>query len=98
MLFRSWTTTGTRELHGVSHEETTIRLQLRCHSCKHSHGGSENSPAGIVEMVVDGGETEGLAASSELNKDSDVKDGGYCFALCNKSHLLEGMGPLGDPR
>ena len=79
--WEGWTTTGARELHGVSHEETTIGLQLRCHSCKHNRGGSENSPAGNVEMVVDGGETEGLAASSESNKDIDAKDGGYCFAL-----------------
>ncbi|KAF8423455.1 hypothetical protein L210DRAFT_3422835, partial [Boletus edulis BED1] len=30
--WEGWTTTGSRELHGVSHEETALGLQLRCNT------------------------------------------------------------------
>ena len=32
--WEGWTTTGARELHGISHEETALGLQLRCNGCK----------------------------------------------------------------
>ncbi|KAF8124422.1 hypothetical protein EV363DRAFT_1126248, partial [Boletus edulis] len=31
--WEGWTTTGPRELHGASYEETALGLQLRCSSC-----------------------------------------------------------------
>ena len=80
---------GQCELHGISHEETALGLQLCCDSCKRSHGKSENSAPGDSDVATtaamanrDGREVKGLglagAASSESNKEGN---GGYCFAL-----------------
>ncbi|KAG6379441.1 hypothetical protein JVT61DRAFT_11916 [Boletus reticuloceps] len=91
--WEGWTTTGPRELHGISHEETALRLQLRCNSCKRSCSGLETS-VGDVTTMADGGETrtrglEGVASSEpglQSNDEGNTKDGSYCFALT--SHVF----------
>jgi hypothetical protein len=44
--WQGWTTTGHREVHGVSHEETALGYQLSCDNCK-SRIGSRNTAEGF---------------------------------------------------
>ena len=69
---------GAHELHGISHEETTLGLQLRCDGCKQN---------GKLKKSVADGATE--VASAEINEPQMVAGptkeneaaSGYCFAL-----------------
>ena len=96
ITWEGWTTTGPRELHGVSHEETALGLQLRCDACKcgrvsnHPNFEPEQPPSSSTSRVTVG---EGDQSASELAAARETrgttKDGGspsYCFALT--SHVF----------
>ena len=93
ITWEGWTTTGARELHGVSHKETALGLQLRCDACK--HGRMSNHPNLDQEQPLSSGVTVGggdEAEQSELAAGRETrgvtKDGStsYCFALT--SHVF----------
>jgi hypothetical protein len=92
--WEGWATTGACELHGISHKETALGLQLYCDACKrsrvshHPDFDREQPSTGSRVIVVAGDE----AKQSELTvswETCTMKDGGspsYCFALT--SHIF----------
>ena len=93
--WEGWTTTGARELHGVSHEETALGLQLRCDACKrsrvshHPDFDREQPSACSGVVVVEGNEAEQSELTVGRRETCTTKDGGsssYCFALT--SHVF----------
>ena len=91
-------------MHGVSHEETTLRLQLRCDGCK--HGRMSNHPNLDQEQPLSSGVTVGEgneAEQSELAADRETwgvtKDVTVCllyhdiflFSFLRCTHLLFSM-------
>ena len=69
---------GTCELHGISHEETALGLQLHCDGCKHNGKLEKSAADGATEVASAKINKLGMAASS--TKENEVASG-YCFAL-----------------
>ena len=78
VTWEGWTTMGACELHGISHEETALGLQLRCNGCKRNGKLEKSAADGATEVVSAKINKPQMAAGP--TKENEAASG-YCFAL-----------------